>query len=292
MIIIAKKIFTIFITTMIINKLTPSVKLPLDMIRGSFQQRQVKADNLTKLLFENISSKVKDDYTIFSYGQLQKHIDDILPAKNLKIIIQNLSDSSQAGYYGECETLFNANRDIRAISINLSGIENTIRSAYIPVLVHEFQHVSDNIFHPKFLSRLQSLNKKNLMSKKYDDFYDKYYYCDEYIESKRDKKDVLKIIKNKTQKFLRGFAVSDKMDFIQDMRYSLMSELKAYQEEEISAQKLKSKGILMKDYNFEDYPKAGLFKEKVKLLEDLAIEYIKKERSKHASHLNRPNKNV
>lgn len=279
-----------FITRMIINKLSPSVKIPYEIVKGSFKQRQLQANNLTGKLFENINSSIKDDYSIITYEQLQKHINDALSDKNFKVIVQNITDEYIGTCDGLCEVLYNANRDIRALSLCLSGIGNTIRSMYLPVFMHEFQHLADDIFHPKYLSRLQSLNKKGLNNKKYDDFYDKYFYCPEFIECKSDKKYALKVIKNKTKKFLRGLNISDKMDFIQDMRYSLISEIEAYKQERAVAKALQSKGIMIKSLTFEDYAKEGLFEEKINLLKNLAMEYITKERSKHACHLNKSKK--
>jgi hypothetical protein len=79
------------------------------------------------------------------------------------------------------------------------------------------------------------------------------------------------------------------MDYIQDMRYSLMSEIEAYKKERAVALDLKSKGFMVKDGDLEDYPKDGLFAEKIKLLKELGLEYITKERSKNLGRLNKSN---
>ena len=42
---------------------------------------------------------------------------------------------------------------------------------------------------------------------------------------------------------------------------------------------------MVRDFDFEDYPKNGLFEEKINLLKNLAMEYIVPERAKHASRL-------
>lgn len=280
----------IFLIFMIVNKLDSSVRIPFEIVKGSFKQRQLKANNLTNTLFNNINNSIKDDYSIVTYEQLQKHIKDVLPDKNFKVIVQNLTDEYVGECNGLCEVLYNAKGNIRAISLGLCGIGNTIRSLYLPVFIHEFQHLADDIFHPKYLSRLQSLNKKGLNNTKYEDFYDKYYYCPEFIECKSDKKYALKVIKNKTKKFLRGLNISDKMDFIQDMRYSLITEIEAYKQERAIAKELQSKGIKIKPYITEDYAKEGLFEEKINLLKTLAMEYITKERSKNAGRLNKSKK--
>lgn len=270
---------------MIVNKLISSVKLPYEITKGSFAQRQEKANNLTEKLYQNLSSELKDDYTILRFNDLQKKITDTLPDKNIKIIVQNLTEEDSQNCEGICEVLFNTNRDIKAISIGMGGISSSVRSVHIPSFVHEVQHFADDIYHPKYLSRLQSLNKQGLAGKKYDNFYDTYYYCPEIVESKQDKKDALKLIKNQTKKFLRGLSVSQKMDYIQDMRYSLISEIEAYKRQREVANDLKDKGFMIKNFDLENYPQQCLFEEKIKLLKSIAIEYIAKERGKHVSRL-------
>lgn len=270
---------------MIINKLSESVKIPYNMVKGSFAQRQAKANALTERLYKNLSEELKDNYSIFNFEQLQKKLHEVLPDKNLKIIVQNLPDGHGENCEGICEVLYNKNKDIRALSVGIDGISSTLRSIHIPAFMHEVQHAADDIFHPKYLSRLQHLNKGGLNNKKYELFYDTYYYCPEVIESRQDKKDALKIIKNRTKKFLRRLSIHQKMDYIQDMRYSLISEIEAYKRQRAVAGDLKSKGMQIKDFDLENYPQKGLFEEKISLLKELATEYITKERAKHASRL-------
>lgn len=270
---------------MIINKLSSGVKIPYEITKGSFAQRQAKADTLTDKLYKNLAEELKDNYTIFNFEQLQKKLNDVLPDKNLKVIIQDLSDEDSKKCEAICEVLYNKNEDMRALSIGMGGISSSARSIHIPAFLHEVQHVADDIYHPKYLARLQRLHKGGLHTKKYNLFYDDYYYCSEFIESKQDKKDALKIIKNRTKKFLRRLSIHQKMDYIQDMRYSLISEIEAYKRERNVAKDLKSKGFTIKEADLGNYPQKGLFEEKIELLKNLALEYITKERSKHASRL-------
>ena len=226
---------------MIVNKLSESLKIPYLLTRGTVAQRQAKADILTEKLYKNLSEELKDNYTIFNFEQLQKKLNEVLPDKNLKVIVQNLPAEHVEDCEGICEVLYNKNKEVRALSIAMNGISSTVRSIHIPAFIHEVQHVADDIYHPKYLSRIQHLNKSGLNTKKYDDFYDTFYYCSEVIEGKRDKRDVLKIIKNHTKKFLRRLNIHQKMDYIQDMRYSLMSEVEAYKRQRAVAQDLKSR---------------------------------------------------
>lgn len=269
---------------MILGKINPVLKIPYSIAKGSHSQRQIKSCILSDKLFQSISSAIKDDSSAFSYQELQKYIYDVLPDKNLKIIVKKMEEKFPDSD-AECDLIYNANKEIKALCINLSGNNNYIDSKLIPAFIHEFQHVADEIYHPKFLSRLQNLNKKNYNNSKYVKFYDQYYYYDEFIECKKDKKNLLKYIKHKTQNFLKGLSTEDKINYIQDMRYCLMSEIEAYKKQIEVANHLKSKGITVNSFDFYDYPKEGLFEDKIKLLKNIALEYISRERGIYASRL-------
>ena len=274
---------------MIINKLAQSVRIPLEISRGSTVQRQKKALDFASQLYENLMKDFEDNYSIMKYSELENRINKILPDKNFKVMVKELSkekaDESECNAL--CQILFNNNHQAQAHSIDIPGINHTIRPIHLPEVLHEIVHIADNMFNPKLVSREQKINQKNLNTKKYGNFYDDNFYCGEIIESKRDKKDALKIIENNTRKFLKGLNISDKIDYIQDMRYSLLSEINAYKFQVKTAQKLKEKGFMIQDYEFDDMSEIGLYKEKIKLLKNLAIEYISKERAQHKSKIKR-----
>ena len=71
------------------------------------------------------------------------------------------------------------------------------------------------------------------------------------------------------------------------MRYSLMSEINAYKFQVKTATKLKENGFMIKDYEFDDMSEIGLYEDKIKLLKNLALEYISKERAQHKSKIRR-----
>lgn len=264
---------------MFINKLDNNIKIPYKYIKGSFKERQTKSYLLIEDVYKNLSEKIKDDYSIFNYDFLQKTILSFLPNKDLKIIIENLSKNKKNVCEGFFKTKYDNNYNINAFLVLLNGISSSIRARHLPVVLHEFQHLSDVIYHPKYLSRLQSLNKKGLDNKRYEKFYDSFYYANESAQNAQEKEEILKIIKKNTKKFLRKLNISDKMDCIQDMRYSLESEIAAYSMQRKIANDLRSKGLMVSDFDFYDYPKSALFREKIDLLKQIAIEYITKERT-------------
>ena len=63
---------------MMINKLASSVRLPLEFSKGSAAQRQEKAQNFASGLYRNLMTKFTDNYSIMSYPELEKHINNDL----------------------------------------------------------------------------------------------------------------------------------------------------------------------------------------------------------------------
>ena len=76
-----------FVMSMIINKLASGVKMPYNVVKGSFVQRQSKSGNLADLLYKNVQNHLIDDYSKIDYLSLQKYIQNILPDKGVKIIV-------------------------------------------------------------------------------------------------------------------------------------------------------------------------------------------------------------
>ncbi len=272
-----------------INKLSNTLIIPYKIIKGSVSQRQQKANKLVEDLYDSIEPYFKDDYSSLSFENLQNKVNSVLPAQDLKVIVMPLSEEDAKECGAISKVLYDKDKNAKAVTMELPGKFNSVRAVHLPHVLHEFQHVADDLFQPKLLSRLQKMNKRGLLSKKYDKFYDDYYYCHEVIDCKQDKKDVLKIIENKTRKFLKHFSVSDKIDYLQDMRYSLISEVAAYDSQIRIAKKLTDKNFLIRKYEMDDYPEQYYFGEKIALLKKMISEIITKERQIHRAKLKKRN---
>lgn len=77
-----------------------------------------------------------------------------------------------------------------------------------------------------------------------------------------------------------------KMDYIQDARYCLLSEKYAYSTQRKYAKIAQKKNYLFYKEDLNDENKNFMFDEKIKLLNELGFEIIKKERLKHTRKLN------
>lgn len=267
---------------MAINKLANTIKVPLKYTQGNFAQRQIKANNLTDTLYKSFENEIKSDYTIFTFSDIFHKIYKIMPDKNLHVVIRTNRSKNYGAY---TEYLYDRNKKIIGVGIDLPGIKNSIRTVYIPYLMHEFQHVSDQIFHPKYMARAQSLSCKRLMNNKYERFYDKYYYCIEDCHSEKNKKEILENVKIRTMNFIKKLGIREKLDILQDMRYCLESEIYAYAVEKQTAERLKNKNLSFLKDSLYDMPKHAMFREKIEIVKEIASELIKSERLAHAKRL-------
>lgn len=124
-----------------------------------------------------------------------------------------------------------------------------------------------------------------LYTKKYDRLYDEVIYNREFPEGRKDKKYILKRMSHKIKNFLRGFGIEDKVDYLQDIRYALISEKYAYSTQRKYAKIMNKKHFLINKKDLENENKIFMFDEKIKLLKNLTFEIIQKERLKHAQLL-------
>ena len=160
----------------------------------------------------------------------------------------------------------------------------------LPCIAHEIRHLADSLFHSKFLSREQILAKKGLDTPKFTRLYEEEVYVRELFEGKKDKKQIEKIVKHKIEKHLRTLPVQDKIDILQTMRYSLISEKNAYKDGSKCEKKLFKKNLPVYEDSLENPSKEYMFDEKIGMLKNMISELIQKERTTHKAKLKRGKK--
>lgn len=262
-----------------INKLSPTVKLPFKEVKGSVNYRQSKACNMVDKLYRKILPQFNKKEEI-SCAQAKKALKNVLKGQiDIPIRKNGYSDIFDGG----SDILYSEfTGQISKTTIDIGTIKNKIKRVELTTLLHEFQHVADQIFHPKYLTRNQKMANIGLYTKKYDRLYDDLIYNREFPEGKKDKKIILNHLRNKITKFLRGLDSEDKIDYLQDIRYSLISEKHAYKTQLKYAKKLNKKHLKINKEDLENENKNFMFDEKIKLMKDLAFEIIQKNRQKHS----------
>ena len=182
-----------------INKLSPTVKLPFKEVKGSVNYRQSKACNMVDKLYREILPQFNKKEEI-SFAQAKKALKNVLKGQiDIPIRKNGYSDIFDGG----SDILYSEfTGQISKTTIDIGTIKNKIKRVELTTLLHEFQHVADQIFHPKYLTRNQKMANIGLYTKKYDRLYDDLIYNREFPEGKKDKKIILKHLRNKITKFL------------------------------------------------------------------------------------------
>ena len=261
-------------------RLAPSVRLPYSKIRGSLGQRQQAAIDVVDKLCRDLYSKF-DKNKELPLSEVQKSIDDIFE-KKVKIIVKQTSTPE---FDGSSDVICSPiNGSYTATTLELNSEKGKIKFEDLITIIHEFQHIVDQLFIPKYLIRGQKMTLLGMMTPKYQNLYDKLYNY-EYPTSKADKHKIIKLLEHKIKKFLRGMNISEKMDYIQDARYSLIMEEQAYRTQRKYAKKFHKKHLPINEYELEDEISLHMLKEKIQLLTRLGFELLETERGKHAAKL-------
>ncbi|MBR6722044.1 hypothetical protein IKL64_01150 [bacterium] len=261
-------------------RLAPSVRLPYSKIRGSLEQRQQAAIEVVDKLCRELYPKF-DKNKELSLSEIQKSIDDIFE-KKVKIIVKQTSTPE---FDGSSDVVCSPiNGSYTATTLELNSVKGKIKFEDLITIIHEFQHIVDQLFIPKYLIRGQKMTLLGMITTKYQNLYDKLYNY-EYPTSKADKRKIIKLLEHKIKKFLRGMNISEKMDYIQDARYSLIMEEQAYRTQRKYAKIFYKKHLPIKEYELEDEISLHMLKEKIQLLTRIGFELVEKERGKHAAKL-------
>lgn len=233
----------------ILNKLSPTVKISYSKIRGSFETRQNNATKMVDKLYKEILPKF-NKHGYITMETLHNSVSKVLN-KNINISIRK---NNNAIFDGGNDILYSEfTGKISKTTIDINTIKNKINRESLITILHEFQHVVDGLFHPKYLSRNQKMANDGLYTK--------------------------------IEHFFRGMPADVKMDYIQDAKYCLLSEKYAYSTQRKYAKIAKKKHFPFNANELENENKNFMFDEKIKLLKDMGFEIIKKERSEHARRL-------
>lgn len=262
--------------------ITKSARLPYEKIKGSVAKRDNFAKKMTYDIVENLQQELS--HGDMSISQLRRTLKRSIP-KNIDLVVTKNTDNT---IYGSLNTLVENNSVVSGYSFDVNlNKKGQISKKDLPTIGHEMRHLSDYLAFPKVPARECKLDKKGLYTEKYFDFYESEVYIDEVFSSQKDKDVIIKNLRKKLRKFLKGYTPEEKVDYLQVMRYGLMFEDNAYKIEREIAQNLSKKKthVNKNSLTSEDF----MFKEKIELLKQMALEIITNERNKHHSRLKRMN---
>lgn len=267
------------------NITLPPVKLPYKTVKGSLQIRQDKSSQLVNKFYRELKGRFKNGE--ISLKEIQKCIDELLP-NNINVIVKNLvQDVEDPDLLGYSALNYNSSSKINAITLELLTTENKIRLRDLPSLIHEFTHITDQLYNPKILARCQYMTEKDLYVKDYDNLYESFIYNLEEPECNKEKLFILKRLEQVFKGFLKKLDPKDKINYLQDSRYCTMLEINGYHSQRKFAKQLAKQHVNIDEEDLLNENKNYMFSEKLELLNKLLKDIINKERAKQKANINR-----
>src|SRR5574344_40754 len=258
-------------------EINPAVKFSYDIVKGSPQKRREFVQNLNKHIFDTFQTTSKDDK--YQTKDLIKIIKKILPEKK-KIKIKEFDTKKYKDFDGASDLLYDDYGNITGQTLELPTEKGTFGADVVITARHEVTHILDVLSNPKYPARTQMMTQKNKYVGNFNDWYSDTLYNIEKYKTDAEKADRLKVVKEKTEQFLKRKTNVDKINYIQDARYTLETERNAYKEQMKEAKRQESQGKQVKKTDLYDWDKAFLFTEKIELLKQMGKEYVAKERAR------------
>lgn len=239
-------------------ELSKTARLPLQYVKGSPSQRAQLSDKLFNDFCDNISFAIKSD--TLSINEIKDCFSQTLPSKigfqisDIGKIFYN-ENFGVDGFTGYM--IRGKNRKISGFNIflPLDKEKKNFHIGHLDILFHEMKHVYDYLTNPKTLGR------GFYVPHKLQDFYDDKIYPRDAVSL--DKLGVR--INNK----IKRLPYYKRLDFLQDCRASLESEINAFSAEKVYdrfARQYPKKMLKNKVYDDIDYFN---FREKLAIVEGL-----------------------
>lgn len=258
--------------------LSPQVKFSYNIVKGSPEARRRMASRLNEAFFQAAHPKIENDK--ISMTDFEQAFQSVMPQK-VNVVVKKLR-SWFGGYDGLSQYIYNKDDEIVGQTIEISARKGMIKSKALPVAFHESRHAIDVLVNPKYTARVIAMENAGLYTKSYERLYNKHLYNYEDCYTLQGKIDRLKSIEKKIWKFLNGKPVEDRINCIQDMRYSLETESNAFGDTAKYARKLRQRNYDIREDDLVDDRRDYMFAEKIALLKKIGFEIIQAERERMA----------
>lgn len=197
-------------------KLLNTVKLPLKICKGTYQERLSLAKQLNATFFENISKKY-----------LTKEISIDIFEKTLKESTPTKIDVTVNNYWTKGgKTSFMLNETGNAIKGFIISLEkNPYRKGLAmlntDITLHESAHYFSHLTNPKHTARVAKMYEKGLLDKT-EQFYKENLYTKKDFQKEE--------LSEKLDKFLTQFSPEEQINFLQNSRYRMIEEYNAFEQ--------------------------------------------------------------
>ena len=242
--------------------------------KGSLAQRFAFADKINEKIFGNTVKLYRGKRRNYPAEIIEECYNFCTP-ENKNILFEPVNFPHADKYTG-CTEIIEKMGMYAGFVIELPFVGNrNINIKLLPTFMHESTHVLDFMLNPKFLKNDLDMTNSSLRTECVD-FYEKFFY--KFIGNTPEL--TLETAYNETVKFLKKIPDYMKITFLNYMRYNMQMEMHAYSQDTHYARILKKLGKPVGKGELEDYNKTILYSEKIKIVEKLLAQTIKKEREK------------
>lgn len=255
----------------------PSVKFSYNLIKGSVESRRKFASELNNKIFNYLLPVFEKRKVNINY--LDKIYTPLLPEPKY-IRIKGLEHANRDIFCGQSGYI-EEHGITKGLTIELLTRKSKVSNIDFVTFMHENTHVLDTLTNPKHTARAINLNYADDRFIPINNWYDNVMYHEEKFKNLHSKKQIIKNIHKKTEKALKDFSRIEKINILQDTRYTLEQEYNAYEEQ------LKYAKILFKikrpidKFDLKNYSKKYMFKEKIAILKNTIYKLIHEERIEH-----------
>lgn len=256
-----------------------TVKFSYDVAKGSVKQRDRAVRKMADEVFNRSMSDAHESYIMLK--DYKKALKDTLPEKK-KLVVTGL----RGDYEGARNFLYNKKGEITGQMLNIPKYSEIIRIEDVSTCIHEAVHFFDSLMNPKTTARTNKMCSKKLYdNKELKPLCEQSLYHKEVFDCKEDMQEIIEWRKNAVLKFLEGKSYEDKIDYIQDLRYDMQTEYKAFSNEKRIANKLYDFGYEIYPSDLKNRADLYMFRQKAEMLKQLGIDIVQKERRAHAQKI-------
>ena len=246
----------------------PNVKFSYNIAKGSSQQRIDAVGEITDKLCDKIIPRIHNDS--IKVDDFKSLIKSVLPESK---VVKITPVKTTKDYCGESDYIYGKHNEVIGQTIGIPFKRGKIKSTDIPVCIHEFVHVLDTLFNPKYVARTNKMNMHDQYNNNYDKCFDILYHH-ETCKTPKEKEEVLTNVRKSVIHALTGRSKEDKINLIQELRNEMQTEYNAYKAESFYAKKLNKAGVTIDKDSLKDYSSDYMFKEKGDLLKQIGLELV------------------
>jgi len=245
-----------------------SATLPFDVVKGTIKQRYTNIKLANKHLFNSLM-EAPENLSLKRAGELlsEAFVPDTGHRLNVKVESLNRADAT-----GITQTTFAEGKPIGYTIFVHTKDDGTIRKADIPHFMHEATHVHQQVFEPKIMARIASLDLSPKEEKRVAVFYENVMNTEHLLGFFNEPSAMLRM-----NIALRGLDDKEKLKVMDLIKNNLRMEQLAHLEAEKYSFKLSQSGVSPNSVgNIDDF----LFDEKIDFMENQIAKHLQKMRKK------------